>query len=70
MNTGSQRSDRKSVALAAACVVLAVANLFGVFMIVNSLVDLVKSQGEVLRAVLDRLQAPSRPPDKEETLIE
>ena len=70
MNTGLQRSDRQSVALVAVCAVLVLANLFGVFMIINSLVTLSRSQTEFVDAAADRLEAMSRLLKKEATVLE
>ena len=70
MNTGSQRSDRKSIALVAVCAVLALANVFGVLMIVNSLVTLARSQTQFVDAAADRLEEMSRPLKKEATALE
>ena len=70
MDAGSQRSNRQSVALVAVCAVLVLANLFCVFMIVNSLVTLARSQTEFVGAVLDRLEAPPRFRNQEAALFE
>ena len=70
MSTGTQRPDRQSVALVAVCAVLALAHLFGVFMVVNSLVTLARSQTEFVDAAADRLEAMSRRINMEATVHE
>lgn len=70
MSTGLQPSDRQSVTLVAACAVLVIANLFGAFMIVNSLVTLARSQTEFVDAAADRLESMSRRLNREATILE
>ena len=70
MSTELQRSDRQSVALVVVCAVLVLANLFGVLMIVNSLVSLARSQTQFVDATADRLEAMSRRLNEEETVLE
>lgn len=70
MSTGLQPSDRQSVALVAVRAVLVLANLFGVMMIVNSLVALARSQTDFVDATADRLESMSRLLNEEATDLE